>query len=66
MDAAAAVALRYVRPDRRAHCLDPLYEDALMTAALAILEGADPDAAVRVVVSREREHRHRTCTMLMA
>jgi hypothetical protein len=37
-----------------------------MTAALAILEGADPDAAVRVVVSREREHRHRTCTMLMA
>lgn len=63
IDAAYAVALRYARPDRRSLYLDPLFEEALMTAALAIIEGSDPDAAARSVVASERDHRHRTCPL---
>ena len=54
MDEAAIVAGRYVHPDRRTLYTDAIYEEALMTAALAILEDADPHQAVRDVVKAER------------
>lgn len=63
MDAALAVALRYARPDRRDAYHDPLFEDALMTAALAIIEGTDPDAEVRRFVTWERGQRCRACVL---
>lgn len=65
MDQAAVVAMRYVRPDRRTLYTDALYEEALMTAALAILEGADPHQAVRDVVHAERLWRWRTTELVL-
>lgn len=60
MDQAARVAARYVHPDMRSLYTDALYEEALMTAALAILEEQDPHEAVREVLHRERLWRWRT------
>lgn len=64
MDQAAQVAQAYVKPDRRTHYLDPLYEEALMTAALAILAGDDPHAATQAVVRAERNHRAHQAPLL--
>lgn len=57
MDEAAAVAKRYAKPDHRTHYIDPLYEEALMTAALALIEGSDPHEAVKACVKTERSNR---------
>jgi hypothetical protein len=45
---------------------DPLYEDLLSEATLAILEGADPEDAVRRYNARERAFGRVTCPLLDA
>lgn len=60
MDEAAAITQRHIKPDRRTHYLDPLYEEALMTAALALLDGRDADQAVVSCLKTERNHRYHT------
>lgn len=64
MDAATAVALRHIKPDRRTYYLDPLYDEAVMAAALAILDGSDPDAAVAATLRAERDHRYHTAPLM--
>ena len=64
MDAAELVTLRHIRPDRRSLLVDPLYEDALMTAALALCEGEDADEAVRCLLRAERALRWRSAPFL--
>lgn len=54
MDEAASVTQRHIKPDRRTYYLDPLYEECLMEAALALVEGSDPDVAVVATLRRER------------
>jgi hypothetical protein len=61
MDEAIAVAQRYVKPDRGAVLVDPLYEEAVCVAALAICAGEDPDEATEVYVRHERSWRYRIC-----
>jgi len=65
MDQAQAVTRRYIRPDRRTHYHDPLYEEVLMTTALAIIEGHDPEQAAVDVLRRERTYRARHLPMLV-
>lgn len=64
LDAATAIVVRYVRPDRRTVLFDPLYEDAVMTAVLAILEGADPAEATSCFLRAERSRRYREAPLL--
>jgi hypothetical protein len=45
---------------------DPLYDDLLSEATLAILEGADPEVAVRQYSARERAFGRVTCPLLDA
>ena len=45
---------------------DPLYDDLLSEATLAILEGADPAEAVRRYAARERAFGRVTCPLLEA
>lgn len=57
MEQAWSVALSHARPDRRTHYHDDLFEEVLMTVALAILEGADPHEAARTTARQERARR---------
>jgi hypothetical protein len=58
MDEAMAIARRYAKPDRGAVIFDPLYEEAICVAALAICAGEDPDEATRVYCRHERSWRY--------
>ena len=64
MEQAAAITGEHIRPDRRTWILDPLYEDCLSTAALAILTGQDPHAAVLAVLREERSWRLATAPLM--
>ncbi|HSP19368.1 MAG TPA: hypothetical protein VLQ79_07640 [Myxococcaceae bacterium] len=63
-----AVARRIVGPRRTAlvTLYDPLYDDLLSEATLALLEGRDAQAAVRAYGSRERSLGHLTCQLFEA
>ena len=43
---------------------DPLYDDLLSVATLALIEGRDPKEAVRVYGARERSYGRVTCLMI--
>lgn len=45
---------------------DPLYDDLLSEATLALIEGRDPQDAVRDYASRERSFGRLTCPLLEA
>ncbi len=60
LDDATLATQNHIRPDRRTHYLDPLYEDCLMSAVLAILEGSDPHEAIKSTLHAERGHRARS------
>jgi hypothetical protein len=54
LEAARAVALGQVRPDRRSVLFRPTFEDAVSEALVAIVAGEDPVPAVRRYLSAER------------
>jgi hypothetical protein len=64
LEAARAVALGQVRPDRRSVLFRPTYEDAVSEAVLAIVVGEDPVPAVRRYLSAERAWLSRTAPLL--
>lgn len=64
MDAAAEACKGHISPDRRTLYLDPLYDECLMAAALSLIEGSDPVAAVKATLSAERGYRARTAPLL--
>ena len=43
---------------------DPLYDDLVSEATLALIEGRDPDAAIRSYGARERAFGRATCPLL--
>jgi hypothetical protein len=45
---------------------DPLYDDLIAVATLAILEGTDPKEAVRIYGARERAFGRVTCQLIEA
>jgi hypothetical protein len=45
------------------HLHDPLYDDLLSEATLAIIEGRDPEDAVRAYGTRERTFGRVTCPL---
>ena len=46
------------------HLADPLYDDLVSEATLALIEGRDPDDAVRAYRARERAFGRVTCQLL--
>lgn len=64
MDAAAAACVGHIKPDRRTHYNDMLYEECLMEAALAILVGADPEGAVVATLRSERSRGYHQAPLL--
>lgn len=54
LELARAIATRVVRPDRGAVIYQPLHEDAVGAAALALVAGEDAEAAAIAEVRRER------------
>jgi hypothetical protein len=63
MDEALAVARRHVKPDRGSIIFDPLYEEVVSVAALAICAGEDPERATLTFVRSEREWTYRTAPL---
>jgi len=63
-----ALARRIVgpRPTSLVTLYDPLYDDLLSEATLALVEGSDPRAAVRAYGARERGFGRLTCPLLEA
>lgn len=63
-----AVARRIVGPRRTSlvTLYDPLYDDLVSEATLALIEGRDPEAAVRSYGSRERSLGRLTCQLFEA
>jgi len=53
-----------LRPSRMAVYLDPLYEEAVMSAALAVISGDDPVEAARATIRAERSWRYRTAPLI--
>lgn len=66
MDEALAVASRYARPDRGRVIFDPLYEEAVCVAALAICAGQDADAETAAYVRQERDWSRRIAPLWLA
>jgi len=64
MDEALIVAARHARPDRRSVVFDPLFEEAVSVAALAICAGEDPDLATVTFIRAERDWTARTTQLL--
>jgi hypothetical protein len=63
MDEAHAVAARHAKPDRGSVIFDPLYEEVVSVAALAICAGEDPDEATVTFVRGERAWMARTAPL---
>ncbi len=63
LDAARAVAARHVRPDRRSAVYSPTYEDAVSTAAVALVEHHDPEAAVSAYMRAENAWAYHTAPL---
>ena len=63
LDEALAVARRHVRPDRGSVIFDPLYEEVVSVAALAICAGEDPERATLSFVRKERDRALRTAPL---
>jgi hypothetical protein len=57
------VARRHARPDRGSVIFDPLYEEAVSVAALAICAGEDPEHATMSFVRSERDWSNRTAPL---
>lgn len=66
MDEAFRVARRYAKPDRGRVIFDPLFEEAVCVAALAICAGQDPDVATAAYVRAERDWSRRTAPLWLA
>lgn len=64
LDEAIIVARRHARPDRGSVIYDPLFEEAVSVAALALCAGEDPEQAAREFVRRERSRAYRTAPLL--
>jgi hypothetical protein len=64
LEAARAIALGQVRPDRRSVLFRPTYEDAVSEALVAIVAGEDPVPAVLRYLSTERAWLARTAPLL--
>ena len=64
MDAAQKACEGHIKPDRRTVYNDGLYEEAMMSAALAIIEGTDPEEAVVAVIKRERSFGYHQAPLL--
>ena len=64
LERARAVALDHVRPDRRSLLARPTFEDAVSEAAVAIVAGADPAAAVQGYLRTERAWLMHTAPLL--
>jgi hypothetical protein len=58
-------ARRIVGPRRSSLVIlhDPLYDDLLSEATLALIEGRDPEEAVRAYGARERSYGRITCPL---
>ena len=54
LDAARSVAMRYVRPDRRARVASDRFDELTAEVALAMVEGADADGRARHWLRGER------------
>jgi hypothetical protein len=63
MDQALDVARRFVKPDPGVAIFDPLFEDAVAVAALAICAGDEPGAATEAFVRQERGWAYRTAPL---
>jgi hypothetical protein len=63
MDEAVAVARGIVKPDTGVRIFDPLFEDAVAVAALAICAGDEPVAATAAFVRQERSWAYRTAPL---
>jgi hypothetical protein len=64
MTEAIAVARKYAKPDPGHTIFDPLYEEAVCVAALAICEGHDPHLTTQAFVRAERDLRYRWAPLL--
>ena len=64
LEEAIIVARRHTRPDRRRVVFDPLFEEAVSVAALAICAGDDPERATLAFVRSERDRACRTAPLL--
>jgi hypothetical protein len=64
MDEALVVARRHVKPDRGSVIFDPLYEEVVSVAALAICAGEDPEQATLTFVRSERDWTCRTAPLI--
>jgi hypothetical protein len=64
LEEAIIVARRHAKPDRGSVIFDPLFEEAVSVAALAICAGDDPEQAARAFVRSERARAYRTAPLL--
>lgn len=64
MDAAARACEGHIKPDMRTVYNDGLYEEALMSAALAIIEGTSPEEAVKATLKYERDFGYHQAPLL--
>ena len=63
MDDARAVARRHVRPDLGSLIFDPLFEEVVCVAALAICAGEDPEGAAAAFIRSERQWAYRAAPL---
>jgi hypothetical protein len=63
LDEALIVARRHAKPDRGSVIFDPLFEDAVSVAALAICAGENPEHATHAFVRSERDWISRTAPL---
>jgi hypothetical protein len=64
LEEAIIVARRHAKPDRGSVIFDPLFEEAVSVAALAICAGDDPEQATKAFVRSERARACRTAPLL--
>ncbi len=64
LEEAIIVARRHAKPDRGSVIFDPLFEEAVSVAALAICAGDDPDEATVEFVRSERNRAYHTAQLL--
>jgi hypothetical protein len=65
LEQAKAIASSLTSPDRRSVAYEPRWEEAVSVAALALVEGADPEHAVKEHLHWESQWRYRVCPLRM-
>jgi hypothetical protein len=66
LEQAKEVASSLTTRDRGVVIYEPRWEEAVSVAALALVEGEDPELAVKKHLHRESEWRYRTCPLNVA